>query len=81
MAIVEGDDLVLWWDRMKKVNMMVGDVQIDKIYIFLSENHPHWVYVFFLSEGCIVDVKFTYKNLVEYFLSGDESLIKPKGVN
>lgn len=79
MAVVEGDDLKTVFGRLEKLKMLIGEPPTDKMYVFESENHPHWVYVFFLQKGCIVDVKFTYKNLVEYLLTGDESLIRPKG--
>jgi hypothetical protein len=57
--------------------MMMGKSSVDKMYAFYSENHPKQVYVFFVIDHCIVDVSFTYKNLVEYFLTGDQNLIKP----
>ena len=79
MAVVEGTDLKTVFERLKKLKMLIGEPPTDKMYAFESENHPNWVYVFFLRQGCIVDVKFTYKNLVEYLLTGDETLIRPEG--
>ena len=76
---IEGEELKWFFDRVKSIKMMGGELDIDKVYVFLSENHEHWVYVFFLNEECIVDVKFTYKNLVEFFITGDKTLITPKG--
>lgn len=76
MAIIEGEDLNTFFERMRKQNMIVGSVGVDKIYIFYSENHPHWVYVYFLDQGCILDVKFTFKNLIEFFITGNEDLIR-----
>lgn len=73
---LEGDKLQFFFKNMEKAQMLIGSIGVDKIYIFYSENHPTWVYVYFLNDGCILDVKFTYKNLVEYFLTGDESLIR-----
>jgi hypothetical protein len=78
MAEVEGTDLELVFDRMEYVKMMMGKSSVDKMYAFYSENHPKQVYVFFVIDHCIVDVSFTYRNLVEYFLTGDQSLIKPQ---
>ena len=79
MAVVEGDDLKIVFNRLEYLRMLIGEPPTDKMYVFESENHEAWVYVFFLNKGCIVDVKFTYKNLVEYLLTGDETLIRPKG--
>jgi hypothetical protein len=78
MVVIEGNDLDVVFQRLEKVKMMAGEPPTDKMYVFESENHPHWVYVFFLNKGCIVDVKFTYRNLVEYLITGDESKIRPK---
>jgi hypothetical protein len=78
MAEVEGTDLELVFERMEYVKMMMGKTSVDKMYAFYSENHPKQVYVFFVIDHCIVDVNFTYRNLVEYFLTGDQSLIKPQ---
>ena len=76
MAKLEGDQLEEFFQRMRERQMLVGSIGVDKVYIFYSENHPTWVYVYFLNRGCILDVKFTFKNLVEYFMTGDENLIK-----
>jgi hypothetical protein len=78
MAEVEGTDLELVFNRMEFVKMMMGKSSVDKMYAFYSENHPKQVYVFFVIDHCIVDVSFTYRNLVEYFLTGDQTLIKPQ---
>ena len=75
-TVIEGNELSVFFERMRKYNMLIGSTGIDKIYVFYSENHPTWVYVYFLNQGCILDVKFTFKNLIEYFITGDESLIK-----
>lgn len=72
---LEGDRLEFFFQNMRKSQMLIGSIGVDKIYVFYSENHPHWVYVYFLNQGCILDVKFTFKNLVEFFLTGNESLI------
>lgn len=76
MDKLEGDRLDLFFQRMKEQRMFLGSVGVDKVYLFYSEHHPTWVYVFLLNRGCILDVKFTFKNLVDYFLTGDESLIR-----
>ena len=78
MATVEEEKISKVFERMKYLNYLVGEPAADKMYIFFSENHPTWVYVFFLKDHCIQDVQFSYKNLVEYLLTGDESLIKPE---
>ena len=76
MAVIEGKDLDIFSDRMRKQHMLVGSVGFNKVYVFYSEHHPTWVYVYFLTDECIIDVKFTFKNLVEYFITGDEQLIR-----
>ncbi len=48
--------------------MMIGTVKVDKIYIFNSEHHPDLVYVYFLEQGCIIDVKMTLKHIIEGML-------------
>ena len=76
---IQEKELKWFFDRVKSVQMMMGNLDVDKVYVFLSEHHSHWVYVFYLNKNCIVDVNFTYKNLVEFFITGDRSLITPKG--
>lgn len=75
-TMIEGPALDLFFQRMQEQKMLLGSVGVDKIYIFYSEHHPTWVYLFFLNHECILDVKFTFKNLIDYFITGDESLIK-----
>ena len=75
---IVGKELEWFLNRVKSVQMMGGELSIDKVYVFYSENHPYWVYIYFLNEGCIQDVKFTYKNLVEFFITGNKDLITPK---
>ena len=79
MATAEGQDLEVIFQRMEYLKVLVGEVPADKLYVFRSERHPTWVYIFFLKDHCITDVQFTYKNLVEYLLTGDEDLIRSEG--
>lgn len=64
MKILEGAELQKFWRLLQDKGWMVGIVQVDKVYVFLSENHPDWVYVYFLDHGCIRDVKFTFKTII-----------------
>lgn len=68
MVELEGEELLSFWQNVREAGMMVGTISIDKVYVFYSENHPEWVYVYFLKEGCIIDIKFTFKELIERFL-------------
>lgn len=60
-----GADLLKFWAKLTEMKFMDGLPDIDKVYVFKSENHPDNVYVFFLKQGCIVDVKFTLKKIIE----------------
>lgn len=65
VTILEGEKLQHFWAAMRKKAFMVGNVDVDKVYVFRSESHPEMVYVFFLNNGCIQDVKPTFKSLIE----------------
>ena len=68
MAELEGESLIKFFEKMRQQHMIAGLVGVDKVYVFYSEKHPEWVYVYFLESGCILDVKFTFKNLIKSFL-------------
>jgi hypothetical protein len=78
-AITESPDLLIadltddklnnFWVSLTDYGLMAGQVQVDHLYIFKSETHPNSVYMFFLRDKCIVDVRMTLKSLVEEMLT------------
>ncbi len=64
IATLQGRTLNEFFEKLRGFGLMGGTLPIDKIYIFTSEHHPDMLYVYFLKEGCIQDVRLTLKTLV-----------------
>ena len=64
--ILDQDKLQKFFLHLRDKGWMVGIVNIDKIYVFRSENHPSSVYLFYIRNGCIhAPVILTSKTVIE----------------
>ena len=66
--ILEGESLIRFFTNLTNAGLMVGMLDVDKIYFIKSENHEGALYMFYLKNGCITDVKMTVQAAVDKFL-------------
>jgi hypothetical protein len=68
IKMLDGNSLMDFWSKLREDKLMLGTINIEKVYVIKSEHHEDSVYVFFIDSGCIVDVKLTSKDLIEKVL-------------
>jgi len=68
VATLTDAELQNFYAKLRDHNLLIGAVAYDKIYIFKSEKYPDFYYIYFLYQGCIGDVRLTYKSLIEGIL-------------
>jgi hypothetical protein len=65
VVVLEHDTLQAFWNSLIEAQLLLGTVSnVDKIYIIHSVRHPDQVYIFFLNDGCIVDVRMFPKSRI-----------------
>lgn len=68
VRMLDGQDLQRFMNNLSSAGLLLGVMDIDRIYLIISDKHPSQYIIYFIKEGCIVKDGYTPKTIIDGML-------------